>query len=75
MPSRPPRYPTWTAIAARERDSENVWCKVQWVTYPDSPYSPAEARMLGKCGKLLVACKHEPEHVIMLIKTPSRPQP
>ncbi len=71
MPSRKPKFPTWTPIAARERDSENVWCKVEWVTFPDSPYSPAEARMLGKCGKLLVANAHDAEHVYLMIRTPA----
>jgi hypothetical protein len=41
------------------------------VIYPDAPYSPAEAMMLSRVGKLLIAHSHDAEHVIMMIKTPS----
>jgi hypothetical protein len=38
-----PRYPAWTGIAARERDSVNIWCKVEWVGFPDAIYTPQQA--------------------------------
>jgi hypothetical protein len=72
MASRPPRYPTWTGIAARERDSENVWVKVTWISFPDAFYSPAQAMTLCKLGKLLVSHHHDDEHVTMMVKSPRR---
>jgi hypothetical protein len=72
MASRAPRYPVWTGIAARERDSENIWVKVTWVPFPDAFYSPAQAMVLARLGKLLVSHQHDAEHVTMMVKSPRR---
>jgi hypothetical protein len=72
MPSRKPRFETWTPIACRERDTENVWLKLQWIEYPDAPITAEEARILGRVGKLLVACRHDTEHVFLMVRSPQR---
>ena len=70
--ARPPRFPTWTPIACRERTTENVWLKLEWVAFPDAFYTPEQARVLGRVGKLLVANAHDAEHVYMMIRSPAR---
>ena len=72
MASRQPRFPTWTPIAARERDTENVWVKLQWVPYPDAAVTPEQAMVLARVGQLLVAHSHDAEHVFLVVRTPDR---
>jgi hypothetical protein len=53
--------------------SENLWVKLTWVQFPDSPYTPGQAMMLGKLGKLLIAHNHtiDPDHVVLMVKSPT----
>ena len=55
MASRP-KFPSWTPIAARERDTENVWVKLQWIPYPDAVYTPEQARVLAACRTGFTSC-------------------
>jgi hypothetical protein len=54
--------------------SENLWVKLTWVQFPDSLYTPGQAMMLGKLGKLLIAHNHDidPDHVVLMVKSPAR---
>jgi hypothetical protein len=72
MASRPPRYPNWHPIAARERQSSCLWEKLRWTESPDAVYTPQQAMMLARLGKLLIAHHHDDEFVTMMIKTPAR---
>jgi hypothetical protein len=72
MPSRQPKFKSWTAIAARERDSPNVWMKLEWIPFPDAAVTPEQARVLGKIGRLLVANAHDAEHVYLMVRSPQR---
>jgi hypothetical protein len=72
MASRAPRYPQWHPIAARERQSSCLWEKLRWTEFPDAYYTPQQAMMLARLGKLLVSHHHGDEFVTMLIKSPRR---
>ena len=72
MASQPPRYAKWHPIAARERQSSCLWEKLRWTEFPDAAYTPQEAMLLARLGKLLVAHHHGDEFVTLMIKTPSR---
>ena len=72
MGSKPPRFPQWHPIAARERQSSCLWEKLRWTEFPDAYYSPQQAMLLCKLGKLLVSHHHGDEFVTMMIKSPRR---
>ena len=59
----------WTPIASRPRRSRNSHCKLFWADIPDAPLSSDQAHTLAEQGRLLLACKHYPEHIELVVRT------
>jgi hypothetical protein len=66
------RFEGWTPIATRPRGSRNVHCKLFWTDIIDAPISSDQARVLAKQGRLLIATRHHPDHIEMVVRSPAR---
>ena len=63
------RFEGWTPIASRQRRSHNEKCKLFWSDITDAPISSDQARELAKQGRLLIASRHYPDHIEMVVRT------
>ena len=60
----------WTPVATRERDTPDIWTKLEWVDLIDAPLSSEQARQLAKEGRLLIACRHYADRIEMMVRSP-----
>ena len=63
----PPIPTAWTPIATRPRQTEGYEL-LQWEPLVGAPYTVATARRLSRAGVLVMANRHHPDRVELVVK-------